>query len=534
MTGGTARRSLAAVFAALFATSVGVLILASPADAAPVNRYVATPANGGSDTSNSCTNPAHPCATIQHAVAVAANGDTVMVGAGTFTEAVTIPAPGISGAATTLTIRGAPGGTTVQGLNGPYSVFALGTGTVVTLAQLTVTNGGASGVGNSGTATLYRVTVAGNTDGLFFGFGEGGGINNGSGATLTLADSTVANNVALGEFGMGGGIYNRGTIVIADSTIADNGAGATGGGIWTVGPSSLAGTIVSGNTAADSDNCDGTVIDLGHNIDSGATCGFGADSMSNTDPALGALGLNGGPTSTMAIGGGSPALDAGRSPCSAIDQRGVPRPQPPGGRCDIGAYEYAPGVVTSLSPSTGPAAGGTSVTVSGHGFTLASQVTFGSVAASSFSVTNDSTIVAVSPPGTGIVPVRVVTPDGSGPDSAANSFTYVVRDQTSLVANPVIARVVPPKVQVFTSLSARLTDAVTSQPAAGQVITFATGGRAVCQAVTGPDGTAVCNQQRAVQAAIANRGYTATFAGSAALAPSEARGVLIEVVGLGF
>ncbi|MEA2424978.1 MAG: hypothetical protein QOH13_1388, partial [Thermoleophilaceae bacterium] len=62
----------------------------------------------------------------------------------------------------------------------------------------------------------------------------------------------------------------------------------------------------------------------------------------NGDPALGPLQANGGPTLTMALGGGSAALDQiphGTANCPYSDQRGVTRPYPAGGLCDIGAFE---------------------------------------------------------------------------------------------------------------------------------------------------------------------------------------------------
>ena len=68
--------------------------------------------------------------------------------------------------------------------------------------------------------------------------------------------------------------------------------------------------------------------------------------------------------------------------------------------------------VTSLSPNSGPASGGTTVTISGNGFTGATSVKFGSTAATSYSVVNSTTITAVSPAGTGTVDVTVTTTVG--------------------------------------------------------------------------------------------------------------------------
>ena len=81
-------------------------------------------------------------------------------------------------------------------------------------------------------------------------------------------------------------------------------------------------------------------------------------------------------------------------------------------------------VITSIAPITGPAAGGTIVTLTGTGFTGALAVGFGSTDASALSVMSDTTMVAVSPPGTGSVNVTVVTPDGRSAVNAAVQFGY--------------------------------------------------------------------------------------------------------------
>ncbi len=57
------------------------------------------------------------------------------------------------------------------------------------------------------------------------------------------------------------------------------------------------------------------------------------------DPLLGPLAKNGGPTRTHALLTDSPAIDAGGSCAKTTDQRGVARPKPAGGACDVGAYE---------------------------------------------------------------------------------------------------------------------------------------------------------------------------------------------------
>jgi hypothetical protein len=130
----------------------------------------------------------------------------------------------------------------------------------------------------------------------------------------------------------------------------------------------LENTIVAGNTAGSApSNCavaGGPIASMGHDIESSNSCGFtAAGDHVNTDPVLGPLRNNGGPTPTQALSAGSPAIDAGDTArCASTDQRGVARPQGPA--CDIGAFELA-----SPAATTGAATGvGTTfATLSGSG-----------------------------------------------------------------------------------------------------------------------------------------------------------------------
>ena len=90
-------------------------------------------------------------------------------------------------------------------------------------------------------------------------------------------------------------------------------------------------------------------------------------------------------------------------------------------------YSVAP-AVTSLSPTSGPPAGGTPVTITGTGFTGATAVDFGSTAATDLTVVNNTEITADSPAGTIGVPVdvTVITPVGTSATSIADHFTYTV------------------------------------------------------------------------------------------------------------
>ncbi len=97
-------------------------------------------------------------------------------------------------------------------------------------------------------------------------------------------------------------------------------------------------------------------------------------------------------------------------------------------------------VVTSLSPSTGPTTGGTSVIITGSNFTGATAVTFGGVAATSFTVNSDIQITATSPPGAaGAVHVQVTTPGGPSATSASDQFTYITPVQAPAISgSPIV------------------------------------------------------------------------------------------------
>jgi len=86
-------------------------------------------------------------------------------------------------------------------------------------------------------------------------------------------------------------------------------------------------------------------------------------------------------------------------------------------------YTAAP-TVTGINPSSGAAAGGDTVTITGTGLTGATGVGFGATGATNVTVNSDTQITAVSPAGTGQVDVTVVTPGGTSATSAADQFTY--------------------------------------------------------------------------------------------------------------
>jgi hypothetical protein len=238
------------------------------------------------------------------------------------------------------------------------------------------------GVFNQKTATITNNTFANNTATIY----GGGALLNAAG-TMTVTGDTFTGNTGPG----GGAIDNDTTLHIIDSTFTGNTGGTNGGGAMdNFGPTTITQSTFSGNSSpyganilnytgfslsismsivangqGGGPNCGGgqPVTDAGYNIDTGSSCGFSTanHSMSNTQPQLGPLANNGGPTQTMALPSGSPAVDAipaSTSGCTGTtDQRGTTRPQGTG--CDIGAYELVQTGSGTPSVPTGLAVTGT-------------------------------------------------------------------------------------------------------------------------------------------------------------------------------
>jgi hypothetical protein len=350
----------------------------------------------GNDT-NDCTSPQTACKTIGHAISLASSGDSINATPATYRENLVI-AKGVN-----VIVSGA-GVTIVDGGRlGP--VFSISKGAIITLSRMTIQNGFAikgGGISNSGTVTLSNSTVSGNVASGGNGtIHQGGGLYNAPGGKMTIINSTISGNGAISSckhapcFIGGGGIYNAHTLTIHDSTISANSAPSGSaiysiGGVATInnttingnvgsnvavfgylGSLTMSNTTVAGNSggifaenssivkttvtlqnsivANNGVNCAGGIASNGYNLSSDSSCNFNnAGDLNDTNPMLGPLQNNGGPTNTQALLFGSPAIDAGNpSGCTGgdghlltTDQRGKPRPDPEDtGGCDMGAYE---------------------------------------------------------------------------------------------------------------------------------------------------------------------------------------------------
>ena len=174
-------------------------------------------------------------------------------------------------------------------------------------------------------------------------------------------------------------------------------------------------------------------------------------------------------------------------------------------------------VVTGIAPSSGPAAGGTTVTITGTGFTGATAVDFGTVAATSFVVDSDTQITATSPgESAGAVDVAVTTAGGTSATSSADQFTYLALLPT-LTSLQVSAATVAFGQSVTLTATVTAALATTGTPSGGTV-TFFNGSTAL--------GTATLNNSGAATLQVATLPVgtdllTASYSGSGIFAGSS-------------
>ncbi len=174
-------------------------------------------------------------------------------------------------------------------------------------------------------------------------------------SSTTVTNSTFSGNTATTD---GGGVVTSAddsdsiaTTTLISSTLSGNSAGS-GGGVSNelYGILNLQNTIVANSTSGGDcvNSTTGTVNGSGINLIEDGSCSV-AGALSG-DPMLGVLADNGGPTQTMALQTGSPAINAAtQCPPPATDQRGVSRPQ--GASCDIGAFELVVAVAMNPIPT---------------------------------------------------------------------------------------------------------------------------------------------------------------------------------------
>ena len=220
---------------------------------------------------------------------------------------------------------------------------------------------GGGGIYSGSTLTITGSTIANNSAASLM---AGGGLETGGGVTV-LTNDTIAGNVA----GTGGGIYNFASgagLTAVSCTIADNSASGNGGGLDVAVTSiaTLRNTLVAQNTAATGNDIFGAVVPTsdynlvgdGNGL-SGLIDGVNGNQVGfygTIDPLLDPNGLqdNGGPTQTIALLAGSPALNVGAPDLlGSSDQRGVLR----SGSVNIGAYQASATAFVLATPDTATA-----------------------------------------------------------------------------------------------------------------------------------------------------------------------------------
>ena len=201
-------------------------------------------------------------------------------------------------------------------------LFASGT-TTTSLSNSTVSANSSfqgGGIETSGTLTMTNVTVSGNSASF-----DGGGLEL-SGAVVTLTNVTVSGNSSLNPstLASAGGISNRANLTLNNSIVAGNTNASGASDI----PTGFPLTAVSGSNNLIGTGGSGGLMD-----------GNNGNKVGVVNPGLGSLANNGGPTQTVALLPGSPAIHAGMDGTGVpmTDQRGVPRV----GGVDIGAYQVA-------------------------------------------------------------------------------------------------------------------------------------------------------------------------------------------------
>ena len=270
--------------------------------------------------------------------------------------------------------------------------------------------------------------------------GAGGGGGGASAAVLTVTGKETILAVAGGGGGGGGAAFTTG------KTATPGTAGTT---VLTTEPQSTAAPGQSGTSPTKGHPPGGggggggaTTAAAGGASGTGGTGGFDygptSATLTGVDVTVTAPGTGGNPDRT-----GSVAVSATDPPVPS-----VATPSPPAARP----------TVTGVSPATGPAPGGTQVTLTGTGFSATATVRFGTATASAVTVTSPTSLTAVAPPhAPGTVTLTVTTASGTSATSAAGQFTYTTATPPQPVV-PTVTALTPTSGPVGTTVTVDGTD----------------------------------------------------------------------------
>jgi hypothetical protein len=241
-------------------------------------------------------------------------------------------------------------------ITGNSAAFAKGGG-IYAAGPLTVSgctisgnSGDGGGIWTTGTTTVASSSICNNTAGGIIGLATG--------ASMTLTNSTISDNPTnIDGWGFGVAVTGAWTVTVTNCTISGNVMGGLVALDYFSGTITVGNSIIAGNTHLTTTitawDVFGTVASQGHNLigdGTGSSSWLGTDQVGTAtnplNPKLGPLQNNGGPTFTLALLPGSPAIDAGDNALAVdpstgqpliADQRGFPRIV--NGTVDIGAFE---------------------------------------------------------------------------------------------------------------------------------------------------------------------------------------------------
>ena len=310
-----------------------------------------------------------------------------------------------------------------------YGFGAPGGQSTMTITNTTVSQNVCGVYNDGGTATISASTFSNNSR----SGSECDLTNTGQNGTLTLANSTLSGGVGNGNQLIAN--HNNGSTTITNSTFANSSGGGsfaiqTNGG---TAPITVSNSIFSGFGPT----CQSPVIDGGYNISTDNSCGFatstGANNQAlgpNVDPQLDPSGLqnNGGPTQTIALQAGSPAIDAiPIANCPATDQRGFARPDSedsPGSACDVGAFEFTEAAATPTPTATATATPAPTATATA---TMAPTATATATPAPTPAATATATSIVTTPTATATpTPVAPFTVGSGAGNNSINGASSIV------------------------------------------------------------------------------------------------------------
>jgi hypothetical protein len=245
------------------------------------------------------------------------------------------------------------------------AIFNIGTYLVsnTTISGNSSSEGGAAL--NIGALTILNSTISNNMG------NQGAAVYSSGSATLTITNSTVSGNTA-SEYAAG--VFNLATLQVSNSTFSNNSAPFIAGDIVNLENLQIGNSIFNKGESVRTiySNSQGVVMSLGYNLssDDGGKILTSPGDQVLTDPLLGPLQNNGGPTFTHALLPGSPAINAGDpnfTPPPLFDQRGNRFDRVVSGRIDIGSFEVqeqgstpTPTPTASSTPSPTPSPTATS------------------------------------------------------------------------------------------------------------------------------------------------------------------------------